>query len=320
MKPLLSAPEQVIKENTVLVEKAIKYYEDQNWESLSKIPVMIDQDGKTISYFGDDYWDVTPYVDIRIVTKRKATFLHLSSNQLKQEQKLLAFLGLFSVGSLRKGAVIKTTTFLARNMDLTQVYKYLESINADSICSLNHPIQYTRYCEYLKTLKMSASYISKLFFALSWVEAISEETPIKLTIPKQMSIVKLGRQLSCPTKVEAEQFYAIPSRLMQKIYSKALEYIENYYPLSSKLLDIHTELQENFNIGKAIVDKKIQSKQWNWLTSESPHYRVEVAKAKPQKPTEIIQSYIVEHLDKKYIPNKNRDFEWLYTHLLTCCF
>lgn len=61
MKPLLSAPEQVIKENTVLVEKAIQYYESQDWESLNKIPVMIDQDGKTISHFGDDYWDVTPY-------------------------------------------------------------------------------------------------------------------------------------------------------------------------------------------------------------------------------------------------------------------
>lgn len=205
-------------------------------------------------------------------------------------------------------------------MDLTQVYKYLESINAESVCTLNHPIQFTRYCEYLKTLEMSASYISKLLFALGWVEAVSGETPIKLTIPKPMNFVQLGRHLSCPTKVESEQFYAIPSRLMQKIYSKALEYVENYHPLRSKLLDIHTELQENFNIGKTIVDNKIQSKQWNWLTSESPHYRVEVAKAKPQKPTEIIQSFIVDHLDKEHIPNDNRDFEWLYTHLLTCCF
>lgn len=320
MKPLLAAPEQVIKENTVFVEQAIQYFENKDWDNLNKTPVMIDQNGKTISYFGDNTWDLTHYVDVKIVSKKRASFTHLTTISLLQEQKLLAFLGLFAVGTLRQGAMIKTTTFLERNINLTQVYKYIESIKADSICVLNHPIQFSRFCEYLKSLKMSGPYTSKLIFALNWIEAVKNQTPIKLSLPLTTSITELGRQLGCPTKLESEQYYAIPSRLMQLIYSKAIEYIDTYYPIRDTLLDIHTEQQENYEIGKAAVDNKIKSGQWNWLTSDSPHYKAEITKAKPQTSTNILKSYISNADIEKLIPSDIRRFNWLYSHILTCCF
>jgi len=320
VKPLLATPEQVIKENTVFVEGAIQYYESQDWDNLNKIPVMIDQDGNVLSYFGDQTWDVTHYVDVKIVSKKRASFTHLTTISLRQEQKLLAFLGLFAVGTLRQGAMIKTTTFLERNLNLTQVYKYLESIKAVSICALNHPIQFARFCEYLKSQKMSGPYTAKLLFALNWVEAVRNQIPIKLLLPRTTTITELGRQLGCPTKLESEQFYAIPSRLMQLIYSKAIEYIDTYYPIRKTLLDIHTEQQENYEIGKSIVDRKIKTGQWNWLTSSSPHYKAEIGKAKPQRPTDILQSYASNIEEKGLIPLKITEFDWLYSHLLMCCF
>ena len=230
MRPLLATPEEIIKENTVLVERAIQYYKSKDWDNLNKTPVMIDQDGNVLSHFGDQTWDVTHYIDVKIVSKKRASFTHLTTISLLQEQKLLAFLGLFAVGTLRQGATIKTTTFLERNLNLTQVYKYIESIKADSICVLNHPIQFSRFCEYLKSLKMCGRYISKLIVALNWIQAIRNQIPIKLSLPLTTSITELGRQLGCPTKLESEQFYAIPSRLMQLIYTKAIEYIDTYYP------------------------------------------------------------------------------------------
>ncbi|MAD89527.1 MAG: integrase [Pseudoalteromonas sp.] len=320
MRPLLVAPEEVIKENTALVERAIQYYESKDWDNLNKIPVMIDQDGHVLSHFGDQTWDVTHYVDVKIVSKKRASFTHLTTTPLLQEQKLLAFLGLFAVGTLRQGATIKTTTFLERNLNLTQVYKYLESIKAESICILNHPIQFARFCEYLKSLKMSGPYTAKLLFAINWVEAVRNQIPIKLLLPRTTTIKELGRQLGCPTKLESEQFYAIPSRLMQLIYSKAIEYIDNYYPIRKTLLHIHTEQQENYEIGKAVVDRKIKTGQWNWLTSCSPHYKVEICKAKPQRPTDILQSYASNIDEKGLIPLKINEFDWLYSHLLMCCF
>lgn len=320
MRPLLATPEEIIKENTVLVERAIQYYESKDWENLNKIPVMIDQNGHVLSHFGDQTWDVTHYVDVKIVSKKRASFTHLTTTPLLQEQKLLAFLGLFAVGTLRQGAMIKTTTFLERNLNLTQVYKYLESIKAESICILNHPIQFARFCEYLKSLKMSCSYTAKLIFALNWVEAVKNEIPIKLLLPRTTSIAELGRQLGCPTKLESEQFYAIPSRLMQLIYSKAIEYIDNYYPIRQTLLDIHTEEQENYEIGKSIVDKKIKNGQWKWLNSNSSNYRVEVCNAKPQKSMHVLLSYISDTSTKKLLPNDIKKFYWLYSHILTCCF
>jgi len=320
MKPLLAAPEQVIKENAVFVELAIQYFENKDWDNLNKIPVMIDQNGKTISCFGDNTWDLTHYVDAKIVSKKRASFTHLTTISLLQEQKLLAFLALFAVGTLRQGAVIKTTTFLERNINLTQVYKYIESIKADSICVLNHPIQFSRFCEYLKSLQMSGPYISKLIVALNWIQAVRNQIPIKLSLPLTTSITELGRQLGCPTKLESEQFYAIPSRLMQLIYSKAIEYIDNYYPIRHMLLDIHTEEQENYEIGKNIVDKKIKNGQWRWLNSTSPNYRVEVCNAKPQKSMNVLLSYISDTNTEKLLPNNIKKFYWLYSHILTCCF
>ncbi|MBB1294629.1 MULTISPECIES: integrase [unclassified Pseudoalteromonas] len=320
MRPLLATPEEIIKENTVLVERAIQYYKSKDWDNLNKTPVMIDQDGNVLSHFGDQTWDVTHYIDVKIVSKKRASFTHLTTISLLQEQKLLAFLGLFAVGTLRQGATIKTTTFLERNLNLTQVYKYIESIKADSICVLNHPIQFSRFCEYLKSLKMSGPYISKLIVALNWIQAVRKQTPIKLSLPLTTSITELGRQLGCPTKLESEQFYAIPSRLMQLIYSKAIEYIDTYYPIRDTLLAIQTEQQDNYEIGKAVVDRKIKTGQWNWLTSNSPHYKAEITKAKPQKPTDILQSYASNIEIKGLIPLKITEFDWLYSHILMCCF
>ncbi len=320
MRPLLATPEEIIKENTVLVERAIQYYESKDWDNLNKIPVMIDQNGHVLNHFGDQTWDVTHYVDVKIVSKKRASFTHLTTTPLLQEQKLLAFLGLFAVGTLRQGAMIKTTTFLERNLNLTQVYKYLETINADSICILNHPIQFSRFCEYLKSLRMSGPYIAKLLVALNWIESVKNEIPIKLLLPRTTTITELGRQLGCPTKLQSEQFYAIPSRLMQLIYSKAIEYIDTYYPIRQTLLNIHTEQQENYEIGKTVVDRKIKTGQWNWLTSSSPHYKAEISKAKPQRPTDILQSYASNIEEKGLIPLKIKEFEWLYSHLLMCCF
>lgn len=167
---------------------------------------------------------------------------------------------------------------------------------------------------------MSCSYTAKLIFALNWVEAVKNEIPIKLLLPRTTSIAELGRQLGCPTKLESEQFYAIPSRLMQLIYSKAIEYIDNYYPIRQTLLDIHTEEQENYEIGKSIVDKKIKNGQWKWLNSNSSNYRVEVCNAKPQKSMHVLLSYISDTSTKKLLPNDIKKFYWLYSHILTCCF
>ena len=69
MRPLLATPEEIIKENTVLVERAIQYYKSKDWDNLNKIPVMIDQDGNVLSHFGDQTWDVTHYIDVKIVFK-----------------------------------------------------------------------------------------------------------------------------------------------------------------------------------------------------------------------------------------------------------
>ena len=107
---------------------------------------------------------------------------------------------------------------------------------------------------------------------------------------------------------------------MQLIYTKAIEYIDTYYPIRDTLLAIHTEQQENYEIGKAAVDNKIKSGQWNWLTSDSPHYKAEITKAKPQTSTNILKSYISNADTEKLIPSDIRRFNWLYSHILTCCF
>ncbi|RZG13763.1 integrase [Pseudoalteromonas sp. CO342X] len=319
MKPLLSIPENLLQENNILIERVIELYERQNFEELNKVPAMIDQDGRTISFFGDNTWDLSCYIDAKVITKRSATFNHLESKSLLFEQKLLAFLSLYAVGSFRKGMIIKPTTFLNRNMHLTQIYKFLESVQAKSICFLNHPIQFSRYCEHIKSLKMSASYISKIFSVINWIEALSEDSPIKLRINKEHNR-EIGRKLGCPSKLVEEQYYAIPSRLMQLIYSKAIKYIEDYHPIRHLLLDINTELYENYQVAKLIVDNKISSGQWNWITKSSPQYRIEVSKATPQKPKDIINSYIKGTPYEHLISTGRGMFANLFTHLQVCCF
>ncbi|WDE12031.1 integrase [Thalassomonas haliotis] len=320
MKPLLSIPENLLQENNILIERVIELYEKQNFEELKKVPAMIDQDGHTVSFFGDNEWDLSCYVDTKIVTKRSATFNHLESPALLFEQKLLAFLSLYAVGSFRKGAIIKPTTFLNRNMHLTQIYKFLESVQASSVSFLNHPIQFSRYCEHLKSLKMSAAYISKIFSVINWIEGLSEESPIKLQIVNKEHNREMGRKLGCSTKLVEEQYYAIPSRLMQLIYAKAIKYVEDYHPIRTLLLDINTELYENYQIAKSIVDAKISTGQWKWLTKSSPQYRIEVFKANPHKPQDIVNSYIKGTPYENLISTGKGRFSGLYNHLLVCCF
>ena len=76
----------------------------------------------------------------------------------------------------------------------------------------------------------------------------------------------------------------------------------------------------NYTMGKKLVDKKIDSGTWKWLSYDSPDYRIEVNKSKPVPYKNIIESFLVgSPIEKYYLPTASRMQGW-FSKVLTACY
>ncbi|ELI0634373.1 integrase [Vibrio harveyi] len=321
MRVLLELPSStVLKENQSGHLHVLELYEKNDFSSLYKIPVTKNFSGATVSFFGDDEWDLTAYVDRKITNKYKITFSDISSQPLANEFKLICFIWIYTSAGQGRSSPLKPTSLIALHSKLTQIYKYLDRLKLDSISNLSHPVLFYEFCNHIQALNYSFISAQHIFAALGKVQKSFKYLPFSLELPTDQGSGELASEYCCPSKSRSDQFYAMPTSVMEKIYFWCIDFIEELHPHKELLSELASEMRLNYTMGKKLVDKKIDSGTWKWLNYDSPDYRIEVNKSKPVPYKNIIESFLVgSPLEKYYLPTASRIQGW-FSKVLTACY
>lgn len=321
MRVLLELPNNnVLKENQDGHLNVLDLYNKNDLLHLYKIPVTKTFSGSTVSYFGDEEWDLTAYVDRKITNKYKITFNEISSQSLANEFKLIFFIWIYTPAGRRRTSPLKPTSLIAIHSKLTQVYKYLDKLKLDSISNLSHPVLFYEFCNYIKELEYSFISAQHIFSVLGKIQESSKYLPFTFETPTDQGSGELASEYCSPSKSRSDQFYAMPTSVMQKIYLWCIKFIEELHPHKELLNELASELRLNYTMGKKTIDKKIGSGTWSWLSYDSPNYRIEVNKSKPVPYKLIIESFLVgSPLEKYCIPSAARTQGW-FSKILTACY
>ena len=319
MQILLSLPGNVVNENLDGFQKVLESYSKLDFKYLDNVPVTKDHAGTTVSYFGDEEWILSAYIDRKITNKDKITFSEISSFELATELKMICFSWLYTNAGRGNFYPLKPSTIIFQHSKLLQVYKFLEKMKWASISKLSHAVLFYEFCTYLTSLQYSYGNTVQIFSMLNKVQRADHILPIGLVIPTDQSTKALAIECCAVEKTKPNQFYAMPTSIMEKIYSRAIDYIEKLYPYRVLLSELIRELRINYEVGKKVVDRKINDGSWKWLTPNSADYRVEVNKAKPQSYSSIIELYLQgTPLEKHILPW--RQFESWLSKIQAACY
>jgi len=321
MRVLLDLPtNEVLKENQDGHQRILDIYRNKDYSQLYKTTVTKDFTGATVSRFGDEEWDLTAYIDSKITNKYKITFSDINSSILADEFKLICFVWLYTNAGRVRSKPLKPTTLIAIHSKLMQVYKYLDRLKLESISNLSYAVLFYEFCNYIRNLKYSYANTEHIFIALGKVQKSFNYLPFTLEIPTDQRVGELATEYCCPTKCKSDQFYAMPTTIMEKIYSWCINLVEELHSHRELLCELATEMRLNYTIGKQIVNKKIDSGVWAWLNYDSPDYRIEVNKSKPQTYKSIIDSFLVDSPLEKYGTSNAPQMQSWFNKIQTACY
>lgn len=303
MQPLLNIPENLILKNRAGVKELVKRYENGEWDIIDDMAVTYDFEENPVSFFIDDSWDLSAYIDAKISHKTKLTFTGINSLELIREFKLICFSWLYVAGNARITRVCKPTSIIARRSKLMLVYKYLDNHGFTSIEALNHPIIFAEYEEYLRSCEYSNGQLQHIFSCFSTVSRMNNHLPIEVNLPIEGSINDVALRCASPDKLKGDQYYAMPNEIMQKLYGYAIDMVNTFHPHKENIHFLLKDIYKNYQLGKKAVDYKMSSGTWSWLEESSHEYSVEVNKHKPLLYKELINSHLDDTPLKALLPD-----------------
>ena len=133
MQILLSLPGNVVNENLDGFQKVLESYSKLDFKYLDNVPVTKDHAGTTVSYFGDEEWILSAYIDRKITNKDKITFSEISSFELATELKMICFSWLYTNAGRGNSYPLKPSTIIFQHSKLLQVYKFLEKMKLPNV-------------------------------------------------------------------------------------------------------------------------------------------------------------------------------------------
>lgn len=321
MIPLLELPDEVARANFNATKSIFELFEKKSNRELGDVIVTKSHDGEALSYFGDEVWDFSAYVDRKISTKNKLFFSEISSESLAIEMKLICFAWVYAAGSARKQVNIKPSTIFSRFSKLRFIYKYLERRGFETVEKLSNPMIFEGFCEYIKNHRFSMRNIGLILNSLAHIARLSQITPINFSMPLIGYHTTLQKRLCAPESLDQKnQFYAIPTTLMEKLYRHCIDEVNRYHEYGETIHQLLVDLRENYEIGKKNVDDKIESGIWNWITRDSKEYRVEINKHKPYSYSEIIDAHLDGHPLSDVVPRKVTEFYGWIAEVQINCF
>ncbi len=321
MTPLFELPKNILQENISEYQETVQLYADNRFRELNDVVVTKNYDGSPKSYFGDEEWNFLAYLDARTTYKKHIVFSKFNDEHLAREFKLICFSWLYIAGHHRKGAVIKPSTLMARYSKACIIYKYLDAEGYQSISCLRSHLVFNEFSNHLRSLKYSAGQVEGIYGAMRHVEKVARYLPFNFELPKGLGQREFSFDITGKSTADGKnQFYAIPTRLMEKIYRYCFDAIDTFHPHKEELHDLLHDLRQNYEEGKKRVDDKIESGAWSWLNQDSADYRVEANKHQPFSYPSIISAHIKETPLEGLLPPHANRLQGAIIEIQTICY
>ncbi len=248
-----------VKDNISLqpaLADVIKLLAENNQKELSEVVVSSDSHGKTISTFGDTVWDLWPY-HIGDSEKSKLNFAFCERDQrLELETKVVCYTWLRVSASWKRAERVTVHTLFHRLNRLKHPLTFLMDNNHTSLESLSDPNVWRKFEHYMLQKKISQDHLSGIFSALKAITYIAESLPFDIGL-KGLEPDNLSRILIKDYNVRTPQSIAIPQRLADLIYGKAIATVEEAWPHRHTLLEIRETIQKDYLKAKRRLDSEI---------------------------------------------------------------
>lgn len=294
---------------------------NSEWNKLNSIIICKSTLGKVTAKFGDDKWDIFPYISGRKNYKTKFDFSQFNlSKSLLLELKLIVY-GWMYHKSNRTNKLSKPTTLISRFSKLKIVYNFLQQNNLSSLSNLATKNNWLLFEKSItekdyafQTIQLIFGAINNVLILNNW---LNKEFGFSFIESK-----KYSRHLSSRT---AQQTLVIPERLCDAIYGKAIELVELAHSNRSKILSLKSALDINHLEGKKRVDQKIKSKRILYLTDSSGNiknnqeYTNQIIKHKPLSSSNLIKKHLQGIKELSHIDSGIK-FRQYYGQLTTACY
>lgn len=330
MEISLALPADFAPDNVPPRRDVISLFVNQKWDELDRVIICTNKFGEVTARFGDDVWDCSAYASDQGTDRNQRAFYFgylTQSDYLLRQVKLIIYGWLYEQGH-NSGARCKLSTLASRfNTGIKKILVVLEENNISDISSLTEPETWRLVEDSLAKRKLSKRTLELAFTGLRSIENLSRWLPFEFEIPLNVNR-ELAKKLACQTKLESKQTLAIPQSIANLIFGEALKLVEIAWPYRWKLAQLDRDLQSNYDAGRAIVDYKINTGIWQWLSNESDPvayaktYTEEINKATPRRQREIIQQALA---DTPLLPvgEKSLDGTWFSrwrSSLQSACF
>lgn len=246
-----------------IVDDVPKLIAGRAWETLNTIVICREKTGEVTSVFGDDKWEVAPFISGRKNYKSAFDFKEFhSSPPLMLELKLITY-GWLYVKASRSNVALKPISLITRLSKLKVAYRFLLEKKYESISALSCSENWKSFISHIVDLNLSQASISQVFGAINSVIRMKSWLRNDFNL-KMIRSKELARKLS---HNGTQQTLTIPEKLADQIYGRAIELVTNAYSFSEQLAKLNDELQESYLSGKAEVEKKIKNGKISYLTN-----------------------------------------------------
>ncbi len=291
------------------------------WDLLNSVIVCQDTNGMITARFGDDKWDISPYILGRKNYKTAFDFSEFTTSPCLQLELKLIVYGWMYHRSNKTNKLSKPTTLLTRFSKLKTVYRFLQcgkhsSLSALAIrqhwLELENTLIETNYA--INTLQLLFGSINTVLILKAW-----------LKIDFGFSFIEskaYSRKLSNKT---GQQTLVIPERLSDAIYGKAIELVEFAHTHKNTLVNLKSALYTNRLEGKETLDRKIKKGTIKYLTdaegniTKSQEYANQIIKHQPKLTSDLVKQYLSDIEGLSYIDNGIK-FQRYLGQLTTACY
>lgn len=321
MATAIQLPAELIKSNQAEKDNVVELVRLENWERLNQTIVSTNTEGNPMVTFGDSVWDIRHYFSQSKVHKHAFDFSEFHDlPELTIELKLIVYGWLFHKSSIRTTPA-KPSSLIDRFLKLKKIYRYLQNNNHKSLVELTkNESKWRNFEQSLIEQNLSQRSLNCIFVAFNHVLSIQNWLNIDFQIDKLKSVT-LARKLSNKT---SQQTLSIPERIADEIYGTAIKIVEKAYEHRIDIALTEFLLQKNYLEGKLIIDTKIQTGVWNWLTDSSGkiinkhRYAQEITKAIPKTNEYIISNTLKSTSVMSEIGSLT--FKKYYNQVIAACY
>lgn len=253
----------IYRANKKTLDDIPKLIANNAWETLNNFVICQEKAGKVTAVFGDDRWEVAPFISGRKNYKSAFDFKEFhASPPLMLELKLITY-GWMYFKAHRSNVAVKPISLICRLSKLKVAYRFLLENKYESISALSCSETWKSFISHTVDLNLSQASISQVFGAINSVIRLQSWLQYDFNL-KMIRSKELARKLS---NNGTQQTLTIPEKLADQIYGRAIELITDAYSFCDELAKLNDELQESYLTGKAEVEKRIKNGQISYLTN-----------------------------------------------------